>query len=132
MEDRIQTPVDDDRFAEEIGARLTKVSTGYAAAEMTLEARHLNGLGWGHGGAIFTLADLAFAAACNSHGLEAVAVNVHMSYFKATRAGMHLTAEAREVALSRKLGTYTITVRDDAGEQIAAMQGTAFRKTPRK
>ena len=128
----IKTPVDDDRFAKEIGAKLTKVDVGYAKAEMTVTERHLNGLGMGHGGAIFTVGDLAFAAACNSHGIPAVAVTINISYFKAVEAGMHLIAEAREVSLSRKLGTYSITVSNAAGDQIAAMQGTAFRKTPRK
>lgn len=127
---KIKTPVDNDRFAEEIGARLTAVSEGYAKAEMTIEERHLNGLRLGHGGAIFTLADLAFAASCNSYGIDAVAVTATISYFKAAKEGMHLTAESKEVSKSRKLGTYNITVVDDKGEQIAAMTGTAFRKTP--
>lgn len=118
-----------DRFAAEVGIRLLEISPGYARAEMSVEDKHLNGLGLAHGGAIFTLADLVFAAASNSHGVDAVAININMSYFKAARAGGHLTAEAREISLSRKLGNYSISVMNEAGEQIAAMQGTAFRKS---
>ncbi len=66
--EHISTAVDNDRFAEHTGIELVEVSKGYARAEMKVEEKHLNGLGLAHGGAIFTLADLAFAAACNSHG----------------------------------------------------------------
>ncbi|MFP4445235.1 MAG: hydroxyphenylacetyl-CoA thioesterase PaaI [Desulfosudaceae bacterium] len=123
------TPIDNDRFAQWIGIDLAEVATGYARAEMTVAADHLNGLGLAHGGAIFTLADLAFAAAANSHGVDAVAVNVNMSYFKACRPGDHLTAAAEEISLSRKLGTYQITVTNQDGQRVALMQGTTYRKT---
>ncbi|MDY6903996.1 MAG: hydroxyphenylacetyl-CoA thioesterase PaaI [Thermodesulfobacteriota bacterium] len=127
--EKINNAATQDRFASEVGIRLLDVSPGYAKAEMTITEKHLNGLELAHGGAIFTLADLAFAAASNSHGVDAVAINITMSYFKAARTGTHLTAEAREVSLSRKLGTYNISIINEAGEQIAAMQGTAFRKS---
>jgi len=128
----ISTAVDKDRFAETIGVRLIEVSAGYAKAEMTLEDKHLNGLDMAHGGAIFTVADLAFAAACNSHGIDAVAVSISISYLKAATAGQRLTAEAREISVSRKLGTYLMTVYNDQGDTVASMQGVAFRKTPKK
>jgi acyl-CoA thioesterase len=128
----ISTAVDKDRFAETVGVRLVEVSAGYAKAEMTIEDRHLNGLDMAHGGAIFTVADLAFAAACNSHGIDAVAVSVSVSFLKAAATGDRLTAEAREVSVSRKLGTYLMTVTNDRGETVASMQGVAFRKTPKK
>jgi acyl-CoA thioesterase len=96
---------------------------------MTVEARHLNGLDLGHGGAIFTLADYAFAAASNSHGIDAVAISITISYFKAAKAGDVLTAEAKEIAVSRKIGTYAISVFNQNGDTVAFMQGTAFRKT---
>jgi len=74
---------------------------------------------------------MAFAAASNSHGIDAVAVNVSISFFKAVQNG-RLFAEATEVSRNRKLATYRIDVTDEAGEIIASMQGTAYRKTPRK
>ncbi|MFP4039115.1 MAG: PaaI family thioesterase [Desulfosudaceae bacterium] len=125
----IATPVDNDRFARYIGLRLVEVVIGYARAEMIVDDNHLNGLGLAHGGAVFSLADLAFAAASNSHGVDAVAINVNMAYFKASRPGDHLTAEAEELSLSRKLGTYQITVTNQSGERVAVMQGTTYRKT---
>ena len=80
-----------------------------------------------HGGAIFTLADLVFAAASNSHGNVAVAINVTISYLKAA-AGGTLTAEAREVSRNRKLATYSIRIRDDSGDLVASFQGMVYRK----
>ena len=129
METPIISAVNKDRFVKEIGIELVTVSAGYAKTRMTVEPRHLNGLDLGHGGAVFTLADYAFAAASNSHGVDAVAINITMSYFKAARAGDVLTAEAKEIALSRKIGTYAISVFNQNQDTVAFMQGTAFRKT---
>ncbi|MBN2468316.1 MAG: hotdog fold thioesterase, partial [Deltaproteobacteria bacterium] len=80
-----------------------------------------------HGGAIFTLADLAFAVAANSHGTVAVAVSVTISFLKAVTGGT-VTAEAREVSLNPKLASYSVTVTDENGTVIALFQGMAYRK----
>src|SRR5512137_2636165 len=76
-----------DRFAERANIQLLAVSPGHARAKMTLHPHHLNGYGTVQGGAIFTLADLAFAAASNSHGTVAVAINVSISFMKAATTG---------------------------------------------
>jgi acyl-CoA thioesterase len=128
--DTLKKMTKNDKFAKLVGARLIEVSEGYAKAELMLDDMHLNGLGIAHGGAIFTLADLVFAAAANSRGADAVAININISYFQAERKGK-LTAEAEEISLNRKLATYSISVHNEAGKKIAAMQGTAFRKSPR-
>ncbi len=124
----IQTRMANDLFAKHCGIELLSVSSGHAKVRMQLQPFHRNGLGGVHGGAIFTLADFAFAAACNSHGPLAVAVNVDITFTKAPAAGA-LVAEAREVALNPKLGSYTVEVRDEQGELIALFQGLAYRKT---
>jgi acyl-CoA thioesterase len=87
----------------------------------------LNGLGTVHGGAIFTLADFAFAAACNSHGTVAVALNVSITFMKAATTGT-LWADAREVSKNFKVGSYAVEVKDDQGELVAQFQGLAYRK----
>ncbi len=127
---QIKTVVDQDRFADHVGIRLTAVAAGYARAELTLAEHHRNGLGTAHGGVIFTLADLVFAAAANSHGIDAMAVNIHISYFKAVREGT-LIAEATELSLNRKLATYAVDVSDENGGRVAAFVGTAYRKSPK-
>jgi len=116
-----------DRFAASAGARLLSVSPGRARARMRLSDRHMNGVDVAQGGAIFTLADLAFAAAANSHGTVAVAVNVAISFVKAAAKGA-LTAEAREVARTPRLSTCVVRVTDGAGELVALFNGTAYRK----
>jgi acyl-CoA thioesterase len=117
-----------DRFAERADIELLEVSPGRARARMTLSEHHLNGYGTVQGGAIFTLADLAFAAASNAHGNVAVAVNVSITYMKAARTGT-LWAEARELSKNFKLGSYTVEVKDHQGDLVALFQGLVYRKS---
>ena len=117
-----------DRFAERSNIELLSVSPGQARAKMTLHPHHLNGYGTVQGGAIFTLADFAFAAASNSHGTVAVAINVNITFMKAAKTG-NLWAEAKEMSCNFKLGSYTVEVKDDQGELVALFQGLAYRKT---
>jgi acyl-CoA thioesterase len=72
-----------DNLAKYLGIELSDVSRGKAVAKMVVNDEHLNGIGTVHGGAIFTLADFAFAVAANSHGRVTVAINVSISYMKA-------------------------------------------------
>jgi acyl-CoA thioesterase len=116
-----------DQFAKLAGIELVSVEPGQARAKMALTPQHCNGLGGVMGGAIFTLADYAFAAACNSYGTAAVAINVNISFLKAPKGGT-LWAEAREISKNFKLGSYTVEVKDDQGEVIALFQGMAYRK----
>ena len=116
-----------DRFAAGAGIRLAEVRPGYARTRMKVRDGHMNGADVVQGGAVFTLADLAFAAACNSHGILALAVDVTISFLRPTRSGT-LVAEAREVARSRRLSRCEIEVKDDAGELVALFHGTAFVK----
>ena len=116
-----------DQFASWCNVELISVSPGFARAKLALQPHHLNGLGIVQGGAIFTLADFAFAAASNSHGTIAVAVNVSISFLKAATAGT-LNAEAREISQNSRLGSYTVEVRDEQGDLVALFQGMAYRK----
>ena len=125
--DKVKRFLEKDRFARHSGIELIDIAPGTAKAVMKITDDHRNGVGIVHGGAIFTLADLAFAAASNSHGTIAVAINASISYLKAATAGT-LTAQAREVAINPKLASYTINVTDDAGEMVAIFQGMVYRK----
>jgi len=120
-----------DAWAKESGIEMMEVSTGRSKVRMRIEKRHVNGHGSVHGGAIFTLADTAFALASNSHGIPAAAINAHISYVKSATAGT-LYAEATESSLSPKIATYSVTVTNDNGEKIALFEGMVYRKTPRK
>jgi acyl-CoA thioesterase len=125
--EEIKRCLKNDRFAERTNVELLTVSPGHATAKMVLQPHHLNGLGSAQGGAIFTLADYAFAAAANSHGTVAVAINVSITFMKAVATGT-LWAEAREVSKNFKIGSYIVEVKDDQGELVATFQGLAYRK----
>jgi acyl-CoA thioesterase len=117
-----------DRYAAHSGIELIDVSPGHARARVRVQPMHLNGLNIAHGGAIFTLADFAFALAANSHGTAAVAINASITILKAVSSGM-LTAEARELARNHRLGTYDVRITDEAGDLVAQFQGLAYRKS---
>lgn len=116
-----------DQFAEYIDVKLLEVSEGYAKAKMEIHEHHLNGVGIVQGGAIFTLADFAFAAASNSHGTVAVAINANISFVTSTSSGT-LYAHARENSKNPKISTYTVDITDEEGNAIAIFQGMAYRK----
>jgi acyl-CoA thioesterase len=118
----------EDKFAKDLGIELLEIREGYARARMRLRGNHLNGIASGHGGVIFSLADFVFAAAVNSHGTIAVAINANISYIKGVREGDILTAEAGEIALHPKLAVCSVTVTDQNSVIVASFQGTAYRK----
>lgn len=117
-----------DTFAEHLGIELLEVSKGRAKAKMQIKDHHLNGVNIAHGGAIFSLADLAFAVASNSHKTIALAINASISFLKAVSSGGILIAEATEVSINPKLATYDIRVTNENNELIALFQGTVYRK----
>ena len=116
-----------DKFAEHCGITLLEVSKGYAKAKMEITASHINGVGTVQGGAIFTLADLVFAAASNSHGTVAVAINVSISFVKAAKTGT-LFAEAKELSINPKIATYVVDVTNEKGDKVAIFNGMVYRK----
>ena len=116
-----------DRFARESGIRIVEVRKGFARTELTIEPRHHNAAGMAQGGAVFTLGDLAFALACNSHGVLAVGSQVDITYFKAVQGGL-LTATAEEISRTRRLSTCLIRITDEAGELVALFKGIAYIK----
>lgn len=119
-----------DLFARDMGMELVSVSPGKAIVTMKICDSHRNSHGTVHGGALFTLADVAFALASNSHGIDASAINANITYMTAARDGV-LIAEAEEFALNHKLASYTVTITDDEEMRIAIFQGMVYRRTPR-
>ncbi len=117
-----------DRFARHIGIELIKVEAGKAWAKLDIQPCHMNGAKTVHGGAIFTLADFAFAVASNSHGSLAMGINTSTNFINPATSGT-LFAAAEEISLNNKLGTYQVRVTDQNDRLIALFQGTAYRKT---
>jgi acyl-CoA thioesterase len=115
-------------FSRILNLRLVDLEEGYSRVEMTLIPDMGNIFGMAHGGAIFSLLDVAFETACNSHGTVAVALNVMVTYMASPDAGSTLTAEARELSRTRKTASYDIKAHDDKGRLIASCQALAYRK----
>lgn len=116
-----------DRFAAHVGVELLDMAPGRAKAKLEIHDHHRNAVGVVHGAAIFTLADLVFAVASNSHGTVALGINVSISYMTSA-FGDVLVAEAEEVSINPKLATYLIRILDEQQTLIALFQGTVYRK----
>jgi len=126
--DRIREVIKGDRFSRFMGIELLELREGYSKVAMTVKGDMLNFHGIAHGGAIFSLADAAFAAASNSHGQRALALCMSISYRSPAKEGMRLVAEAFEESLGNRTALYRIAVRSEDGELIASCQGTVYRK----
>lgn len=116
-----------DKFALLAGVELLEAGNGYAKARMLIKPCHLNGGGVCQGGALFTLADFAFAAATNSHARLTLSVASSIHFFKSESKGF-LYAEAREVFSHKRLSGCQVSLTNEAGEPIASFSATGYRK----
>lgn len=119
----------DDNAAQHLGMKLVSVGPGRATMTMLVKDTMTNGHGLCHGGYIFTLADTAFAYACNSYGQRTVAQSAQIAFIAPGKRGMTLTADAAERQRGERSGIYDITVRDETGTIIAEFRG-ASRSIP--
>ena len=117
-----------DLFATRAGVELLEVKEGYSKAKMAITAEHLNAGHRTQGGAIFTLADLALAAAANSHGTLAFSLSSNITFLRSSGPGDTLFAEARERYIGRTTGYYQIDVTNQNGDLIATFESSVFRK----
>lgn len=113
----------DDAACKAMQMQVLEVGPGFARMDMVVAPHMTNGHGTCHGGFIFSLADSAFAYACNSYGQRAVAQHCTVTYVSPGRLGSRLTAEARERTRSDRSGIYDVTVRDEASTVIAEFRG---------
>lgn len=114
-----------DRFAAAAGCVIDEVGEKSAKCSMILTDQHRNAMGGVMGGAIFTLADLSFAVACNWENPGTVAISVDISYLSAPKGGV-LYAEAVCVKDGRSTCFYRISVRDELGTPVAELSATGF------
>ena len=119
--------MDNDYFSQWLGVEVLEVKEGYSKIRMTIRKEMVNGFGIVHGGLPFSLADSAFAFACNNRNNLSVALDVTITFTKAVNVGDILTAEAKEVHNGRSTGVYLITVINQKNEQVALFKGTCFR-----
>ena len=113
----------DDEASRALGMAIVEIAPGMATLTMTVKEAMVNGHGLCHGGYIFTLADSAFAFACNSHNQRAVAQSCMITYVAPCQLGDVLTARCREVSRTGRSGIYDATVTREGGEVIAEFRG---------
>jgi len=116
-----------DNASQGLGIRIARVAPGFAELTMTVRADMVNGHAITHGGLVFTLADSAFAYACNSYNVNTVAAGCAIEFLAPSREGDVLTATAREHTLVGRNGIYDIDVKNQHGETIALFRGKSTR-----
>lgn len=123
--EKAQKILEADRFASTSGVELVDADQHYAVCRLPIKENHLNAAGAVQGGAIFTLADTAFAMATNNQGKLTVSISSNISYIKGTK-GDTLFATAKMVSSSKRICNYEITVTDNLDELIATMTVTGY------
>ena len=116
-----------DRFAAETGVELLEISPGYAKARMKVTEKHLNAGGVCQGGALFTLADLAFAAVANSRGRLTLSLNANITFLRPAKLG-YVYADATEVFNHHRIPFVEVKITDEQGELIAIFTSSGYRK----
>jgi acyl-CoA thioesterase len=116
----------DDRATRMMGIRIREVAAGRSVAEMTVREDMLNGHDLCQGGFVTTLADTAFAYACNAYNELTVASGFSVDLMAPGRKGDLLTASCEELSKSGRTGVYDVTVRNQRGERIAVFRGRSY------
>lgn len=127
----VQQMLKDDLFSQWLGIRIIEIKEGYSKIQMTVRNEMVNGLGIVHGGIAFSLADSAFAFACNSRNNLSVALDTAINFIKPVHPGDILIAEAKEVHNGKSTGLYHITVTNQNNHPVALFKGTCFRTNKR-
>jgi acyl-CoA thioesterase len=118
-----------DAMSAWLGIEILHVAPRRCSCRMTVRDDMVNGFGVGHGGIVFSLADSAFAFACNTHGQVTVSIENAVTYPAPVHPGDVLTAEAVEEAVSNRIAYYRVDVRNQRQEVVALFRGTAYRTT---
>ena len=126
---KINDHIQKDAFANYLGAKVEIIKPGQSRVSLMVKDHMTNFHGSTHGGIIFAISDMAFAAACNSHGKVAVALNVSICFLKPSYPGDHLVAEAKEEHNGRRTSLYNIRIyNENTGEIVAKSQDQAYKK----
>lgn len=123
----VEGMVASDAFSRWLGIDVIEVAPKRSTCRMTVREEMVNGFGVTHGGIAFSLADSAFAFACNTHGRVTVSIENSITYPAPIAVGDVLTAVAKEDAASGRLSYYSAEVRNQRNEVVGLFRGTAFR-----
>ena len=116
-----------DTFSKWLGIEVLEVADGFAKIKMKVREEMLNGHGVVHGGISFSVADSAFAFACNTHGQKSVSIETSINHIKPIFAGDELVATAQKESISKSVGYYLVRITRQE-ELVGLFKGVAFRK----
>jgi acyl-CoA thioesterase len=119
--------MENDIFSQWLGIEVLEIKEGYSRITMTVRKEMVNGFGIVHGGIPFSLADSAFAFACNNRNNLSVALDTSINFIKPVHVGDVLTAEAIEIHNGRSTGLYHITITNQHRYDVALFKGLCFR-----
>lgn len=116
-----------DLFSQWLGIEVLDVKEGYSRIKMTVRKEMINGFGIVHGGIAFSLADSAFAFACNNRNVLSVALDTSINFIKPVHVDDILTAEAKEVHNGKSTGLYHIEIKNQKAHVVAQFKGLCYR-----
>ena len=116
-----------DLFSQWLGIEVMEIKEGYSKIKMTIRKEMINGFGIVHGGVTFSLADSAFAFACNNRNNLSVALDTSINFIKPVHVDDVLIAEAKELHNGKSTGLYQISITNQNGHLVAVFKGTCFR-----
>ena len=116
-----------DLFSQWLGIEVLEIKEGYSKIKMTVRKEMINGLGIVHGGIPFSLADSAFAFACNNRNVLSVALDTSINFIKPVHVDDVLTAEAKELHNGKSTGLYHITITNQKNHAVALFKGLCYR-----
>ncbi|MFM2337786.1 MAG: hydroxyphenylacetyl-CoA thioesterase PaaI [Bacteroidota bacterium] len=119
--------MENDLFSQWLGIKVLAVKEGYSKIKMTVRPEMVNGFGIVHGGIAFSLADSAFAFACNNRNQLSVALDTSINFIKPVQVGDVLEAEAIEIHNGKSTGLYTITITNQKEQVVAIFKGLCYR-----
>lgn len=125
MQDHINTYIENDEYAKSLGIEFIQVESEFAKCELEICNRHKNAIGSLHGAVIFSLADIAFGAACNTV-FTSIGMQAEIKYLNKPK-GNRLIAEAKLISGSRKIGNYMVNISDNEGILVAQMSSICYR-----
>jgi acyl-CoA thioesterase len=128
---KIKKSIEEEPYAKLFGIKVIELRQGYSLVEMRALKKYENIFSITHGGAVFSLMDVAFGSAANSYGTVAVALDVNINYIRPAVTGDILRAEAKEVSRGNKIATYNVIVRNSSNKVVASSQAVAFLKKDR-
>ena len=128
LHDKVVTHMmEHDLFSQWLGISIIEIKEGYSKIKMTVRREMINGFGIVHGGIAFSLADSAFAFACNNRNKLSVALDTSVNFFKPVHVGDILIAEALEIHNGKSTGLYEVNIYNQHDHLVARFKGLCYR-----